>query len=408
MTLSAVTAPVARATDKLAWRAQVRDFVRMHLPADLATKVATGRKLEKADYVRWQKILHRHGWFAGSWPAAYGGQGWDLQKQLIFTQEAAICNAPMIIPYGVNMVGPVLYTFGTEAQRREHLPGILTSDVWWCQGYSEPGAGSDLASLKTYAELDGDHYVVNGSKMWTTEAHWADKMHCLVRTNRDGKPQRGISFLLIDMKSPGITVQPIVTIDGIHHTNQTFFDNVRVPVANRVGEEGGGWAIAKFLLGNERTSIADTGPKLRLLRHLKSLHRAFMSDPRNDESLKAVLSSALAELEIQLLTLCNLEAHYVDMWMGGQKIGAEASILKIRGTEILQALSELGLQLQGAMAAAHDPEHLHLPADVGLSAAQQASLLGHEYLYDRCWSIFGGTNEIQRNLIAREILPAGD
>jgi len=386
------------------WRAQVRSFVQSHLPKDLAQKVQAGLKIEKSDYVRWQKILHEHGWFAGSWPVEHGGQGWSLVKQLIFTQEAAICNGPMIIPYGVGMVGPVIYTFGTDAQKREHLPGILTSDVWWCQGYSEPGAGSDLASLKTFAERDGEYYVVNGSKMWTTEAHWADKMHCLVRTSREGKPQQGISFLLIDMNTPGITVRPIVTIDGIHHTNQTFFDNVRVPVWNLVGEEGRGWTIAKFLLGNERTSIADTGPKLRLMRHIKSLYAAFIADDRNSLALKSSLGLALADLEIQLLTLCNLEAHYVDVWTSGRPIGADASILKIRGTEILQALSELALQLEGPMAAAHDPADLHLSAETPLSAAQQASLIAHEYLYGRCWSIFGGTNEIQRNIIARAIL----
>jgi alkylation response protein AidB-like acyl-CoA dehydrogenase len=397
-------ARIGESEEKRAWRGEVRRFVETHLPTDIAQKVATGLKIEKSDYVRWQKILHANGWFAGAWPEEYGGQGWSLVKQLIFTQESATCNAPMIMPYGVSMVGPVIYAFGTDAQKREHLPGILTSDVWWCQGYSEPGAGSDLASLKTFAERDGDHYVVNGSKMWTTEAHWADKMHCLVRTSREGKPQQGISFLLIDMKTPGITVQPIVTIDGIHHTNQTFFDNVRVPVANRVGEEGRGWAIAKFLLGNERTSIADTGPKLRLLKQLKTLHATFIADERNSTALRSQVTAALAGLEIQLLTLCNLEARYVDDWMGGRKVGAEASILKIRGTEILQALSELGLLLEGPMAAAHDPSDLHLPADAPLTAAQHASLMAHEYLYGRCWSIFGGTNEIQRNIIAREIL----
>jgi alkylation response protein AidB-like acyl-CoA dehydrogenase len=395
---------IGESAEARTWRAEVRSFVESHLPADLARKSELGLKIEKDDYVRWQKILYQHGWFAGSWPEVHGGRGWNLMKQLIFTQESALRNAPMIIPYGVNMVGPVIYTYGSAEQKREHLPGILSSDIWWCQGYSEPGAGSDLASLKTFAELDGEHYVVNGSKMWTTEAHWADKMHCLVRTNRDGKPQQGISFLLIDMKTPGITVRPIVTIDGIHHTNQTFFDNVRVPVANRVGGEEEGWSIAKFLLGNERTSIADTGPKLRLLRHLKSLYTIFMADARNSAALKSTLGMALADLQIQLLTLCNLESHYVDVWMGGQKMGAEASILKIRGTEILQALSELALQLEGPMAAAHDPADLHLPTQTRLNAAQQASLMGHEYLYGRCWSIFGGTNEIQRNIIARQIL----
>jgi alkylation response protein AidB-like acyl-CoA dehydrogenase len=396
--------PSRESTHTRQWRDQVRRFVEANLPADLARKVDLGLKLDKVDYVRWQKILYQHNWFAGAWPKQYGGQGWDLHQQLVFTQESAIRNAPMIMPYGVSMVGPVIYTFGSETQKREHLPGILSSDVWWCQGYSEPGAGSDLASLKTFAERDGDHYVINGTKMWTTEAHWADKMHCLVRTDRGGKPQRGITFLLLDMNTPGISVQPIITIDGIHHTNQTFFDNVRVPVTNRVGEEGGGWAMAKFLLGNERTSIADTGPKLRLLRHLKSLCKAFLADTRNGAALKTLLTSRLADLEIQLITLCNLEARYVDAWAGGRKIGAEASILKIRGTEILQDLSELALEFEGPIAAAHDPADLHLPPDAQLNAAQRASLIGHEYLYGRCWSIFGGTNEVQRNIIAREIL----
>ena len=395
---------VSESEDARHWRAQVRAFVREHLPTELARKVELGLKLEKADYVRWQKILYQHGWFAGAWPKQYGGPGWSLLKQLVFVQESGVCNAPMIMPYGVNMVGPVIYTYGTEEQKREHLPGILSSDVWWCQGYSEPGAGSDLASLKTFAERDGDHYVINGTKMWTTEAHWADKMHCLVRTDRSGKPQQGITFLLIDMKTPGITVQPIITIDGIHHTNQTFFDNVRVPVANRVGEEGFGWTIAKFLLGNERTSIADTGPKLRLLRHLRSMHAAFIADGTMSAELKTTTTAKLADLEIQLLTLCRMEARYVDAWAKGKPIGAEASLLKIRGTEILQALTELALELEGPLAAAHDPEDLHLPPTTQLRPSQLASLIAHEYLYGRCWSIFGGTNEVQRNIIARQAL----
>jgi alkylation response protein AidB-like acyl-CoA dehydrogenase len=380
--------------------------VRANLPKDVSRKVELGLKLQKNDYVRWQKILFEHGWFAGAWPAEHGGQGWDLAKQLVFTQESTLCNAPMIIPYGVNMVGPVIYTYGTAAQRAEHLPGILSSDVWWCQGYSEPGAGSDLASLKTFAARDRDCYVVNGTKMWTTEAHWADKMHCLVRTEAGGKPQKGITFLLIDMRTAGITVKPIVTIDGVHHTNMVYFDNVRVPVENRVGEEGAGWSIAKFLLGNERTSIADTGSKLRLLRHIRAQHGKFMSDPRTAESLKALLTAKLADLEIQLLTLVNLEASYVRAWQGGSKMGAEASILKIRGTEILQSLTELALELAGEMAPAHDPKDLYLPWDSQLAPSQQASMIAHEYLYGRCWSIFGGTNEVQRNIIARSILSA--
>ncbi|MEC9358555.1 MAG: acyl-CoA dehydrogenase family protein [Pseudomonadota bacterium] len=386
------------------WRDEVRAFVQGKLPGELARKVELGLKLDKDDYVRWQQILYRNGWFAGAWPKEFGGQAWSLQKQLVFTQESALCNAPMVMPYGVNMLGPVLYTFGSEAQKREHLPGILSSEVWWCQGYSEPGAGSDLASLKTAATLDGEHYVVNGTKMWTTEAHWADKMHALVRTSREGKAQQGISFLLIDMDTPGITVQPIVTIDGIHHTNQVFFDNVRVPVTNRVGSEGQGWAIAKFLLGNERASIADTGPKLRLLSHLRQRRSTLLNDDTVDNALKTLLGTRLAQLDIELMTLCALERRYVDAWSAGQPAGADASLLKIRGTEILQDLAELSLDFEGALGAAHDPADLHLSPDTSFSAAQRISLLAHEYLYSRCWSIFGGTNEVQRSIIARLVL----
>ena len=386
------------------WRAEVAAFVSAHLPTELARKVALGLKMDKADYVQWQQILHREGWFAGAWPKEFGGQGWDLQRQLVFIQEAAVRNAPMVIPYGVNMLGPVLYTYGSQAQREAHLPGILDSSVWWSQGYSEPGAGSDLSALKTLAVRDGDHYVVNGSKMWTTEVHWGDKLHCLVRTNREGKPQQGISFLLIDKDSPGITITPIVTIDGLHHTNQVFFDNVRVPVGNLVGAEGQGWTIAKFLLGNERTSIADTGPKLRLLAHLHHLSTALADAPGLDSAASAALMLRLADLDIQLQALCALERLYVDAWAAGAVPGHDASILKIRGTELLQDLAELGLDMEGPLAGAHDPHDLHLdPAQV-TDAHQHASMLGHEYLYSRCWSIFGGTNEIQRNIIARHAL----
>jgi alkylation response protein AidB-like acyl-CoA dehydrogenase len=404
MSAPALSSLLSESKELRDWRCEVREFVQARLPPELRRKVELGLKLHKTDYVSWQKLLRQQGWFAGAWPIEYGGQGWDLRKQWVFTQESAVNDAPMVIPYGVNMVGPVLHTFGTQAQRDAHLPGILSSDVWWCQGYSEPGAGSDLASLKTTAVRDGDHYVINGTKMWTTEAHWADWMHCLVRTEGTGKPQQGISFLLIDMRSPGILVAPIVTIDGIHHTNQVFLDNVRVPVANRVGDEGQGWTIAKFLLGSERTSIADTGPKLRLLRHLRALHLQNQSNSQSTAEQRAIASLKLADVEIQLLALCALEGHYIDGWAAGKQPAVDASILKIRGTEMLQRLTELALEFNGPMAAAHDPADLHRGPSGPFTAAQQASFLGHEYLYGRCWSIFGGTNEIQRNIIARHIL----
>jgi alkylation response protein AidB-like acyl-CoA dehydrogenase len=388
--------------DMQLFRANVSEFVARRLPSELSAKVSRGLKLHKEDYVRWQKVLHEHGWFAGSWPREFGGQGWDLRRQLAFSQQSALGNAPMVIPYGVNMVGPVLYTFGTPAQCAAHLPGILSSEVWWCQGYSEPGAGSDLASLKTSARRDGDHYVVNGTKMWTTEAHWADMMHCLVRTQQTGKPQQGISFLLIDMRAPGITVRPIVTIDGIHHTNQVFLDQVRVPAENLVGAEGDGWKIAKFLLDHERTSIADTGPKLRLLRRLRALHAE--TRRKVEPARAALLDARIADLEIQLLALCAVERNYVDAWMGGKKSGSGASLLKVRGTEILQSLTEFAMELEGPLAAIHDPRLVMDAPGGNDDPAHHASVAAYEYLYGRCWSIFGGTNEIQRNIIAREAL----
>ena len=397
---------IQESDDAKAWRTEVREFTRRHLPSEIARKGELGLEIGKDDYVGWQKVLYANDWFAGAWPREHGGQGWDLRKQLVFAQESTLNNAPMVRPYGVSMLGPVIYHFGNKAQQQQHLPGILSNDVWWCQGYSEAGAGSDLASLKTTAVLEGDHYVVNGAKMWTTEAHWADWMHCLVRTSRDGKPQQGISFLLIDMKTPGIEIKPIVTIDGLHHTNALFLDNVRVPVGNRVGVEGQGWSIAKFLLANERISIADTGPKLRLLRHVKALHRAMLGQEDIPQTAKTIASLRLADLSIALLTLCAMERRYIEAWSQGAPFGAEASVLKVRGTEILQLISELGLEIEGPLAAAYDPHDLHRGPEVDavVTPSQQASEIGLEYLYGRCWSVFGGTNEVQRNIIAKQVL----
>jgi alkylation response protein AidB-like acyl-CoA dehydrogenase len=391
--------------DLAAFRAEVRTFVTGNLPADIADKGRKSLEITKRDYVAWQKLLRKKGWFAANWPSAFGGAEWDVRKQLVMLQEASLNNAPMIIPYGVSMVGPVIYSFGNTEQQERHLPGILSNDIWWCQGYSEPNSGSDLASLKTSAVREGDHYIVNGSKMWTTEAHWADWMHCLVRTNREGKPQAGISFLLIDMKTPGIEVRPIVTIDGQHHTNQVFLDNVRVPVANLVGEEGQGWTIAKFLLSNERVAIADTGPKLRLLSQIRAMFAAQRDSGALSGARLAVVADRLVAAETALAALLAMEEFYVGRWASGDaKHGPEASILKVRGTEVLQQLSEVALAVEGPLAAIHDPHDLHLDAATDLSPAQRASTMAHAYLYGRCWSIFGGTNEIQRNLIAGAIL----
>jgi alkylation response protein AidB-like acyl-CoA dehydrogenase len=388
-----------------AFRREVAAFTRQTLDASTAAKGALGLKLDKQDYVAWQKALHAKGWFAAGWPAGHGGPAWDIERQLVMLQEAALNSAPLIIPYGVSMVGPVLLEFGTQAQKDRHLPGILSSDVWWCQGYSEPNSGSDLASLRTTAVRDGDDYVVNGTKMWTTEAHWADWMHCLVRTDKEVKPQAGISFLLIDMTTPGIEIRPIVTIDGQHHTNQVFLDNVRVPAENLVGGEGQGWSIAKFLLANERVAIADTGPKMRLLAQLRALFVAQVAADALSPARQALLADRLAAVEAELAMLVALEQDYVRMWAGGgAKTGPQASILKVRGTEILQSLAELALAIEGPLGAVHDPVHLHLPPDRPHGPHEAASTMAHQYLYSRCWSIFGGTNEIQRNIIAGSVL----
>jgi alkylation response protein AidB-like acyl-CoA dehydrogenase len=388
-----------------AFRREVADFTREALPTEIAAKGRSGLEVTKQDYVTWQKILRAKGWFASAWPAAHGGPGWDIERQLVMLQEASLNNAPLIIPYGVSMVGPVLLEFGSPEQQARHLPGILSSDVWWCQGYSEPNSGSDLASLRTTAVRDGDHYIVNGTKMWTTEAHWADWMHCLVRTDKDVKAQAGISFLLIDMTTPGIEIRPIITIDGQHHTNQLFLDNVRVPAANLVGGEGQGWTIAKFLLANERVAIADTGPKMRLLSQLRAMFAANVSKGAFSSARKTLLADRLVAVETELATLIALEQDYVRMWSGGAaKTGPEASILKVRGTEILQSLAELALVIEGPLGAVHDPAHLHLSPAHEPNEIEAASMMAQQYLYSRCWSIFGGTNEVQRNIIAGSLL----
>jgi alkylation response protein AidB-like acyl-CoA dehydrogenase len=383
---------------------EVREFVRSHLPADIGDKVRLGLPLEKSDYVRWQKALFEKGWIAGSWPKAHGGTGWTPVQQYIFQSEAGRLNAPDVMPYGVKMVGPVLYTFGTEAQQAEHLPGVLSSDIWWCQGYSEPNAGSDLASLKTRAERQGDHYVVTGTKIWTTQAHYADKMHCLVRTG-DQKDRHGsISFLMIDMKAAGVSVRPIESIDGLHHLNQVFLDGVRVPVSQRVGEEGDGWKIATFLLAHERAALAKVAHKERILLRVRQLleeRRESLSD-RGD--LQAVCTR-LAQLEIRLHALEFLELEYLIDAGKSTVSRIYGSILKVAATELQQQLTELGVDILGPDAAMY-PQELLKPDGAAVDPRGSAAAVAvYEYLYNRAASIYGGTNEIQRTIIARELFP---
>ncbi|BCG04919.1 acyl-CoA dehydrogenase (plasmid) [Paraburkholderia sp. PGU19] len=388
--------------DEAAFRQEVSTFVRSELAVETRDKVENGLYLEKSDYVGWQKALYRRGWFAATWPVEFGGQGWSMRKEHAFLQECALNAAPMIIPYGVSMVGPVLYTYGNEDQKHRYLPGILSSDTWWCQGYSEPNAGSDLASLSTSAVRDGEYYIVNGTKMWTTEAHWADMMHCLVRTDSSGKKQQGISFLLIDMRTPGITVEPIVTLDGEHHTNQVFFDNVRVPAENLVGAEGEGWKIAKFLLSRERTSIADTGSRIRQMRQIKDTFAHYVARMPGVE--RTLMQARMAEIEASLTALVALERHYFDEWEAGRDDGVAASVLKVLSTELLQRMTEFWRDALGVYGACYDTT---CRREGGLGASEpwrQAAAINYAYLYGRCWSIFGGSNEIQRNIIAGALL----
>lgn len=391
--------------DDIAFRDEVRSFLKEAVPGDIRGKIDRGQHMEKDDYVRWQKILHEQGWIAPAWPKEHGGCGWDATRQYIFNVEMGLAGAPRPIPFGINMVGPVIYTFGNDAQKQEHLPKILSSDIWWSQGYSEPGAGSDLASLRSAAKREGDHYVINGTKLWTTLAHWSDWIFVLARTSKEDRPQEGISFILVDMAAPGISVDPIITIDGFHHVNQVTFEDVRVPVANRVGEEGKGWTCAKFLLANERQAIADVGSKKRMIVRLKQLARETEAYGRplaeNPE-----FAHKLADLEIQVSGLEYTELRYLDAQMRGEERGIEPSVLKVRGTELQQALSELFVEALGYYALPY-PDGFADPGRNEPQVGPQGAAPGvADFLYSRAATIYGGSNEIQRNIMAKMLLRA--
>ncbi|MFS2019985.1 acyl-CoA dehydrogenase family protein [Massilia sp. CT11-108] len=387
--------------DDLAFRDQVRAFLEAELPADLRHKVANHLRLHKDDYVRWHRILARRGWAAPGWPREYGGPGWTPVQRHIFEEECARAGTPPVLPFGVNMVAPVIMAFGSEEQKAYYLPRILACEDWWCQGYSEPGAGSDLASLKTTAVRDGDHYIVNGQKTWTTLAQHADMIFCLVRTDPAVRKQEGISFLLVDMHAPGVTVRPIVMLDEDHEVNEVFFDNVRVPVANLVGQENRGWTYAKYLLGHERTGIAAVGRSKRELARLKALARRERKD--GAPLLRDPLFAAkVADLEIELMAL---EMTVLRVLAQADRApGPEASVLKVRGTEIQQRLSELMVEAAGPLALPFDPAYLEgEQAHSAIDDDFAAPLLPH-YFNFRKTSIYGGSNEIQRNIISQMIL----
>ncbi|SMF04269.1 pimeloyl-CoA dehydrogenase, large subunit [Tistlia consotensis] len=391
--------------DELAFRDEVRAFCRTALPAGIRDKLVAGGSPSKDDMVRWTRILADRGWAVPHWPVEHGGTGWSPIKQYIFTEELAQTPAPAPLAFGVNMVGPVIYTFGSEAQKRRFLPRIVRLDDWWCQGFSEPGAGSDLASLRTRAVRDGEFYVVNGQKTWTTLAQHADWIFCLVRTDPAAKKQAGISFLLIDMRSPGITVRPIQTIDGGHEVNEVFLDEVRVPVENRVGEENRGWDYAKFLLGNERVTIARVGVSKERIRRIKALAaQQSVGGVRLLDRQDFREKLAAVEVELKALEMTQLRVLANEAKRETGKQDPASSILKIKGSEIQQATSELLLEVVGPYALPYQPREELDGRNEPPIGPDWASTIAPSYFNLRKVSIYGGSNEIQRSIIAKAIL----
>jgi len=387
----------------LAFRDTVRSWLQANLPPDLQHKVLNHKRLSKEDFVRWHKTLAKQGWVAPNWPLEYGGTGWNKVQQHIWEEECARAGTPAIMPFGVNMVAPVIMAFGNDAQKATYLPRILSCEDWWCQGYSEPGSGSDLASLKTRAEREGDHYIVNGQKTWTTLAQHADMMFCLVRTDNGVRKQEGISFLLIDMKTPGITVRPIITLDEDHEVNEVFFDKVSVPVANLIGEENKGWTYAKYLLGHERTGIAAVGRSKRELGFVKRIAGA---QSKNGKPLieDPLFSAKLAALEIELMALEVTVLRVLSQEGKRRGPGPEASMLKVAGTEVQQRLTELMVEAVGPMGLPFDPAYLEGDSAHSVAGDDDAAPLVPYYFNYRKTSIYGGSNEIQKNIITQMIL----
>ena len=388
---------------ELEFQEEARAFLRDEYPEDIRDKVENQLHVTKEESVRWQKILYAKGWAAENWPVEYGGTGWTPTQKYIFASERARAFAPPVIPFGLNMVGPIIYTYGTDDQKKRFLPDILASDVWWCQGYSEPNAGSDLASLKTTAMREGDHYLVNGTKTWTTLAQYADWIFCLVRTGPpEMKNQTAISFLLIEMSSPGITVSPIITIDGAREVNEVNFDNVRVPVENRIGEENGGWTYAKVLLTHERTGIAGVAASKVRLQRLKRL--AASEDFGGVLANDPIFRHKVAVTEIDLLALEYTELRTLAAVSTGKAPGPESSILKIKGTEVAQAIDELHMELAGCYALPFVPRQFDAEYADDWIGPGNAVNFASRYFNNRKASIYGGSNEIQKNVICKSVL----
>ncbi|NKX71511.1 pimeloyl-CoA dehydrogenase large subunit [Rhodobacteraceae bacterium R_SAG1] len=385
--------------EELAFRQEVREFLRGELPADLSDAVREGRSIGKEGHERWYSILNARGWLAPNWPRAYGGCAWNAVQRHIFEEECCRAHAPRIVPFGLTMLGPVLQKFGSDAQRDYFLPRILSGEHWWCQGYSEPGAGSDLASLRTRAVRDGDHYVVNGQKTWTTLGQYANWIFCLVRTDPDAKQQEGISFLLIDMDTPGIEVRPIILLDGTHEVNEVWFTDVRVPVENLVGEENQGWTYAKYLLTHERTNIAGVGFSQAGLDAVKRLARQQMHRGR-PLAENPHFAARLAQVEIDLMAMATTNLRIISAAAAGQAPGVESSMLKVKGTEIRQEINDLARRAAGAYAMPFASEALE-GDNRNLAQPEGTAAVSAQYFNNRKLSIFGGSNEIQKNIIAK-------
>jgi alkylation response protein AidB-like acyl-CoA dehydrogenase len=398
--------------EDLTFRDEVRAFIAGAFDDDMRAHAAQSKNghIDKAGQVRWLKRLHEKGWIAPDWPAEYGGTGWSLSQKYIFEMEIALAGAPSTTNMGLKMCAPVIMAFGTEAQKQQHLPKILATDIWWCQGYSEPGAGSDLASLALKAERDGDDYVLNGSKTWTTYGQWADWMFCLVRTSQEEIRQKGISFLLLDMKSPGIVIQPIRTLDGPREgdqeINQVFFDNVRVPVANRIGEEGQGWTYAKYLLQFERGSAYAPGLSnmLNKVKKIASIERGdgggrMLDDPD--------FRRKIAEAEIKTEALNATELRVFAGRANGEAMGAVSSMLKLEGSQMQQVMTELALEAAGVYAAPFVQDTwagIEGRTNTPRAGPDYAATLAPQYFNYRKTSIYAGSNEIQHNIMAKMVL----
>jgi len=387
-----------------AFQRKVETWIDEKVPSRFKEEGTKGRlRLDRQSQIEWQKLLYEGGWMAPAWPKKYGGGEFSVVQRYILDSVMAERGCPDVVPFGVTMVGPVIYTFGNDAQKARFLPRILRTDDWWCQGYSEPGSGSDLASLRTRAVRQGDHYVVNGQKTWTTLAQHADWIFCLVRTDNEVKQQEGISFILIDMKSPGVTVRPIITMEGGHEVNDVFFDNVKVPAENLIGQENKGWTYAKFLLGHERLGTARVARSRRNIGRLKRIASEEMADGRpllEDRKF----AEKIAQVEIDLLALEHTELRFLYQIASGKGIGPEVSMLKMKGTQIQQAITELQMQAAGYYAFPFTPEANDRGWNEEPIVPDYAQGVAPTYFNYRKTSIYGGSNEIQRNILSKMVL----